>query len=153
VSHPDGHVYVFGGYGGEMEYHHNAERFDPVVGEWQEIAPMASRRTGLGATIGADMCVYAIGGSPNGSAGYNTAERYDPRVGKWEWLPILDQKRGYCAAASGAGHEIYVSGGVHLDNFAQGIEVFDIRAHRWFMQSGSNARTVKRADHGMVMLL
>ena len=95
VAHPDGGIYVYGGYGGDMNYRTSAERFDPVRGVWEDIAPMTSRRTGIGATLGMDFCLYAIGGSPNGHTGFNTAERFDPRVGKWEWLPILEEKRGY----------------------------------------------------------
>ena len=59
---PDGKIYVVGGYGGsDNNCLNTAERFDPELGEWEQIANMRQARRALSVVALPDG-IYAIGG-------------------------------------------------------------------------------------------
>nr|KAK3747887.1 hypothetical protein QZH41_001351 [Actinostola sp. cb2023] len=87
-------IYVIGG---STENGHNVldsvERYDPMVNQWTEVAPLASPRAGLSAAV--DMKVlYAIGGISakkeySAPSTITAIDAYDPTENKWSRVANL----------------------------------------------------------------
>merc|ERR550534_2125411 len=72
-----GKLYVLGG---EASGHalRDVQRFDPVLGRWEAVAPMLAGR--IRAAVCCGGYVYVLGGL-DGSRPLRSAERFDPRTG------------------------------------------------------------------------
>jgi N-acetylneuraminic acid mutarotase len=71
VTAYDGHVYVFGGESFDpTRTYSEAERFDPVTGEWEAVTPMRYPRHGLGAGV-VDGGIVVVSGGPEAGFSYS----------------------------------------------------------------------------------
>ncbi|XP_013924311.1 PREDICTED: kelch-like ECH-associated protein 1 [Thamnophis sirtalis] len=71
-------------------------RYEPERDEWQSVAPMLTRRIGVGVAV-LNRLLYAVGGY-DGTNRHNTAECYYPERDEWEMLASMKTIR------SGAGN-------------------------------------------------
>ena len=127
---PDNRIYAIGGYGGgDNACLASAERFDPVLGKWELIAPMKEARRALTAVALPDG-IYAIGGY-NGKDYINTVERYDFFAN--EWTTVRPMKKARCTLAAVASPDcqyIYAIGGFNGSPLSA-IERYDITKEDW----------------------
>ena len=77
--------------GGSRQLVATVERYDPATNTWEAVAPMSTKRAGLGAAS-IDGKLYAVGGH-DGSARLATVERYDPATNTWEAVAPMSTKR------------------------------------------------------------
>ena len=74
----------------------SVERYDPAVGAWEAVAPMAAARSAP-AVAALEGKLYAAGGSDNNGVRLSSVERYDPATNAWEAVTPM-------AAARAASH-------------------------------------------------
>jgi len=124
-------VYVVGGEGTDEDVTGVVERFDPVAGGWELVAPLPSARAYCAAVALAGQ-LYVLGGSDADGAMLSSVDRYDPRQDLWEPMPPMQSARvavaavtlDACLCAVGGNNEIVVH---------DSVEVFDPAAcgARW----------------------
>lgn len=73
------------------------EKYDPSENRWSRVAPMSTRRLGVGVAV-LDMFLYAIGGS-DGTSPLSTVEKYDPATNKWTAVCPMGTRRKHLGAA------------------------------------------------------
>jgi N-acetylneuraminic acid mutarotase len=111
------------------------ERFDPVAGKWEAVAPMGSRRAGLGVAV-LEGKLYAVGGheqrglhaAPRGHL--SSVERFDPVAGKWEAVASMISRRRGLGVTVLEG-KLYAAGGHDGSNALSSVERFDPVAGKW----------------------
>ena len=87
----DGKLYVAGGRGAGYDRLSSVERYDPALGAWEAVAPMAAARSGVGVAV-LDGKLYAVGGEgvedeedeEEEDGPVNRVERFDPSTNAWE---------------------------------------------------------------------
>lgn len=96
----DGKIYAIGGFNilnvrrcgsGNLD---SAERYDPLIDIWEDVAPMQHGRSHLGSAVSYGK-IYVFGGRARGVLGDPTAsaERYDPKTDIWEGLSSMHRNR------------------------------------------------------------
>ena len=85
----DGKLYAVGGF--NNGFLSSAERYDPALDVWEEVAPMATPRMNHAVAV-LDGTLYAVGGF-NRSGVISSVERYDPAAGAWEAVAPLAEGR------------------------------------------------------------
>ncbi|XP_042218059.1 kelch-like protein diablo [Homarus americanus] len=130
-------------------------RYDPVLDEWHDLAPMSKPRSELGsATL--DGYVYAVGGW-DGSNRLTDVERYDPRINAWS--PVASMKLALTSPAIAACQgKLYVCGGAILED-GDGIDLvqmYDPHTDSWeqlppmiIPRSGSASAVL----HGLIYII
>jgi Kelch motif/Galactose oxidase, central domain len=130
----DGKVYTVGGRArgrGDLDA---AEVFDPATARWSALAPLPTRRGGLGATATANGFVVAVGGEPSSerTTTFAEAEALDPRTGAWRSLPPMPSPRhGLGVAAIGTVVYTLAGGprpGLHVSSAAEAIDLAPLRS-------------------------
>ena len=99
----DGKLYAVGGFNGDDGNLSSVERYDPAVGAWEAVAPMALARFGAGVAA-LEGKLYAVGGrveddDPNADgAASDSVERFDPASKAWEEVaPMATARALPCA--------------------------------------------------------
>lgn len=121
-------LYVVGGLDNGFRAVDTAWRYDPTLGHWEALPPLAAPTAGPCVAVGAGR-VYVLGGEFSGRA-LNDAQRFDPWVGRWEHLPPLNQGRIRAAAVSAGGY-LYVIGGLDGSRPLRHVERFNPLTHSW----------------------
>lgn len=85
------HLYAVGGEtatadNGALVVTSSVERFDPVAGQWQSVAPLCHPRMSHAVAV-LDGCLLALGGF-DGSSWLCSAERYEPTSNTWEEMAV-----------------------------------------------------------------
>ncbi|GMR33082.1 hypothetical protein PMAYCL1PPCAC_03277, partial [Pristionchus mayeri] len=91
----NGMIYVVGGYvaGGNYDpSFSNVEVYDPDTQGWTLIAPMKTRRYGMGVAV-LNGQIYVVGGAEYAGEYFDIVERYDPRTNTWTTLNSLNYRR------------------------------------------------------------
>jgi len=127
---PDGKIYAIGGYGGtDNQCLSSAERYDPVTGKWEVIAPLNEPRRALAAVALPDG-IYAIGGY-NGKDYIKTVERFDMTTNEWYTVKSMNSARCTLAAVASSDFQyIYAIGGFN-GQALRSIERYDIAKEEW----------------------
>jgi len=133
----DGKLYAVGGYDGYADHNHlsSVERYDPAVGAWEAVAPMAAARSDHGVAV-LDGKLYAVGGY-NGDEGYlSSVERYDPTRNAWEAMAPLAASRAAVSLAVLDGKLFAVGGEIddYDENFGvpvNTVERFNLFTNVW----------------------
>ncbi|ROT77865.1 kelch-like protein diablo [Penaeus vannamei] len=130
-------------------------RYDPVLDEWHDLAPMSMPRSELGAAS-LDGYIYAVGGW-DGSSRLDSVERYDPRTNSWKEVAPMKLSLTSPAVAACQG-KLYVCGGAILED-GDGIDmaqVYDPHTDTWeqlpsmiIPRSGSAAAVL----HGLIYII
>lgn len=84
------------------------EQYSPAKDSWRELAPMSTKRRGVGVAI-LNGLLYAVGGS-DGVQALRSAECYDARTNTWSSISDLNEERSSVAAAV-IGDFLYAVGG------------------------------------------
>eukprot|EP00445_Apocalathium_hangoei_P023345 CAMPEP_0203913724 /NCGR_PEP_ID=MMETSP0359-20131031/54695_1 /ASSEMBLY_ACC=CAM_ASM_000338 /TAXON_ID=268821 /ORGANISM="Scrippsiella Hangoei, Strain SHTV-5" /LENGTH=212 /DNA_ID=CAMNT_0050839917 /DNA_START=9 /DNA_END=643 /DNA_ORIENTATION=+ len=90
-------VYLLGGWDGTQTCS-CAERFNPLLGSWEQLPPMLEQRCSAAAAVcGGE--VYVLGGD-EGTRPMDSAERFNVATGSWEALPPMFERRQAAAAVA-----------------------------------------------------
>uniref|UniRef100_A0A8B9QF97 Kelch like ECH associated protein 1 n=1 Tax=Apteryx owenii TaxID=8824 RepID=A0A8B9QF97_APTOW len=126
-----------------------SRRYEPERDEWQLVAPMLTRRIGVG-VCALNNCIYAMGGY-DGTDQLNSTERYDVETDTWTFVAPMRYRRSalgvtvyqgkiyvlgtYGAGGHGgrtAGPSCAVSaGGYDGHTFLDSVECYDPGADAW----------------------
>ncbi|XP_066970554.1 kelch-like protein diablo isoform X2 [Macrobrachium rosenbergii] len=130
-------------------------RYEPVLDEWHDLAPMSKPRSELGVAV-LDGYVYAVGGW-DGSHRLTAVERYDPRTNSWSEVASMKLALTSPAVAACQG-KLYVCGGAILED-GDGIDLtqmYDPHTDTWeqlppmiIPRSGSAAAVL----HGLIYII
>ncbi|MEM7199658.1 MAG: kelch repeat-containing protein [Planctomycetota bacterium] len=143
VAAPDGSVYRVGGVTAhnapseDADMHSTATvtRFDPDVGEWEEMTPLPEPRSSHDAIV-CDNHLYVIGGwnleGEDGETWHETAWVTDLAQQPLEWraLPPIGETRRACAVATFDG-KVAVLGGIDEADPLSTVRVFDPTSGQW----------------------
>nr|7ON7_A Chain A, SAKe6BE-L2 [synthetic construct]7ON7_B Chain B, SAKe6BE-L2 [synthetic construct] len=162
-SHMNGLIYAVGGYDGSPDYstgtHLNSvEAYDPERNEWSLVAPLSTRRSGVGVAV-LNGLIYAVGGydgSPDYSTGthLNSVEAYDPERNEWSLVAPLSTRRsgvgvavlnGLIYAVGGYDGSPDYSTGTHLNS----VEAYDPERNEWSLVAPLSTR---RSGVGVAVL-
>uniref|UniRef100_A0A1A9VGK0 BACK domain-containing protein n=1 Tax=Glossina austeni TaxID=7395 RepID=A0A1A9VGK0_GLOAU len=127
VASLNGFVYCTGAVSGSLLLR-SAEYYDPIVNEWNLIAPMRESHHSHGSCV-FDNHIYVIGGYMN-----STVENYNPKTDKWYRCPNTPSQYSTGNRAAVIENSIYSLGdyeSVTLNNR------FDPREGRWQRLSGA----------------
>ncbi|PIO31251.1 hypothetical protein AB205_0100530 [Aquarana catesbeiana] len=121
-------IYICGGYTGE-EFLFTAEVYNKDTDQWSMIAPMLSRRSGVGVIAYGDL-VYAVGGS-DGVTRLHSAEAYNPANNSWTEIASMFSPR------TNFGIEVledllYVTGGFNGFRTTFEAEYYDRKTNEWY---------------------
>lgn len=137
VAMPDGSVLVTGGrtlQAGQGTVLATVERFDPVAGTWQAMAPMATARMNHTATLLDNGEVLVAGGfSSATNSALVSAEIYDPAANAWRSAAALPEARMNHAEVTLATGEVMLVGG-NAAPFGAGVRVgfrYDAALDAW----------------------
>jgi len=129
VAHPNGNIYVFGGYTADSVYT-SLEIYNIVSGTWSTGTPMPFRDRGMATAIDNDGYIYSFN-----SLGYETGSlRYDPDSDTWDTIAIAPVEGLWEAAAvTGLDGRIYVFGGEGTgpSNPLNLVQIYDPASDRW----------------------
>jgi N-acetylneuraminic acid mutarotase len=128
-----GKIYVIGGQTtsrGRGSYVDTVYVLDPKTGQWEEKAPMPTKRSAA-ITAVIDGMIYVAGGRPPRGSDFAV---YDPKTDTWKTLPDLPTQRNHIAGAAING-KFHVVGGRPGGGFRSGKiaahEVFDPKTRTW----------------------
>ena len=113
-----GKLYAVGGEG-DFGTIHSVERFDPVTGTWDAVAPLAAKRSRMGVVVLRGE-LYAVGGD-NGWDFLSSVERFSPDAGEWSEVPSMRLERHGLGALALAG-QLYAIGGYGRGNRSWSVE-------------------------------
>ncbi len=116
-------LYVVGGLGVGGPCLNSTERFDPVAGIWQTLAPMSAARCRHSAsTIGGQL--YIIGGYGVGDQPLNSTECFDPVAGIWPTLASMSVERSAYSSSVIIGQLYCVGRLANLGTHVSGLSFF-----------------------------
>nr|XP_015204456.1 PREDICTED: kelch-like ECH-associated protein 1 [Lepisosteus oculatus] len=130
-----------------------AHRYDPEKDSWQLVAPMQTRRIGVGVAV-INRLLYAVGGF-DGTNRLSSAECYNPERDEWKSTAPMNTVRsgaGVCAL----GNSIYAMGGYDGTNQLNTVERYDIENDRWTFAAPMEHRRSAlgvTAYHGKIYVL
>jgi len=128
---PDQKIYAVGGYaGGDNACLDSAERYDPVKGTWEMIAPLKQGRRALSVVALPDG-IYAIGGF-SGQQYMSSVERYSIENDRWTTIaPLMAPKCTLsCLVSTPDYRYIYAIGGFNGTPLNE-VERYDVTKERW----------------------
>lgn len=123
----DNKMYVIGGFDG-LEYFNSCRCYDFDQKQWQNIAPMNTRRCYVSVTV-LHGIIYAMGGF-DGHSRQSTAEKYDPATNQWTLLPNMNVARSDADATTLNG-QIYITGGFNGIECLNTAEIYDPEVNEW----------------------
>lgn len=126
----------------------SAEYFDPKTNQWTIIAPMRSKRSGIG-VIAYHNSIYALfviekkvilsiilflfclfRGGFNGSTRLNSGEKYNPKTNTWISIPDMYNPRSNFAIEI-CDDYLFVIGGFNGITTIFNVECFDDNTNEW----------------------
>ena len=105
------------------------EEYNPLKDSWRELAPMSTKRRGVGVAI-LNGLLYAVGGS-DGVQALRSAECYNPRTNSWSSICDLNEERSSVAAAV-LGDVLYAIGGYDgIMSCLRSVETYNPQTNTW----------------------
>ncbi|XP_047204278.1 kelch-like protein 10 [Girardinichthys multiradiatus] len=132
----NGYVYCIGGFD-RLEHFSNVRRFDPITGNWHEVAPMYYQRCYVSVTV-LNGCIYAMGGY-DGHMRLSTAEYYRPEINQWSLIAPMHEQRSDASCTS-LNNKIYICGGFNGHDCLQTAEYYSPETNQWTMITPMNSR-------------
>lgn len=127
-------IYICGGFNGQ-ECLQTCEVFDADKNEWNHIAPMRSRRSGVGVAALGDH-IYAIGGF-NGISRMLSGEKYNPQTNQWTVISDMFNPRSNFSIDVLDGM-IFVVGGFNGVTTIYNCECYDETTGEWIEVADMN---------------
>ncbi|XP_043088202.1 kelch-like protein 10 [Puntigrus tetrazona] len=121
-------VYICGGFTG-VECLMSAESFDPQTNQWSLIAPMRSRRSGVGVITYGNL-IYAVGGF-DGAARLRSAEAYNPLNDTWHDIRSMINSRSNFGIEV-VDDQLVVVGGFNGVGTCRDVECYDRKMDEWY---------------------
>ena len=117
VAHPNGNIYVWGGFVSPSSPIASLEIYNQASNTWSTGAPLPNPTRGQAFVLGQDNMVYSI-------SGYNTSYlttvyKYDVVANTWATVPPIPTACWECTGATGPNGNIYVFGGENAMNMLQ----------------------------------
>src|SRR5215212_9170974 len=109
VAHPNGNVYVWGGFISPFAPHTSLEIYNQATNTWSSGAPIPNATRGMAFALGQDNMIYSISGYNTGYV--TTSYKYDAATDAWTLIPPIPTPCWECAATTGQNGNIYVFGG------------------------------------------
>ena len=113
VAHPNGNIYVFGGYTGSVTYS-STEAYNIATNTWSSRAAMPVAMQGMAAAVGNDGNIYSFAGRDMNSY-RSECFRYNPTTDTWTSIATMPSPRWEARALTAANGLIYVFGGWNFD--------------------------------------
>ncbi|MCC2547637.1 T9SS type A sorting domain-containing protein [Hymenobacter sp. BT175] len=113
VAHPDGNIYVFGGYNGSTTFS-STEAYNIATNTWTSRASMPVAMQGPATALGNDGKIYSFAGRDQ-STYRSECYRYDPVTNAWSTIATMPAPRWQARALTAASGLIYVFGGWNFD--------------------------------------
>ncbi|MBI2428454.1 MAG: choice-of-anchor D domain-containing protein, partial [Ignavibacteriales bacterium] len=122
VAHPNGKIYVFGGYNNTSGVLSTLEIYDPGSDSWSYGAPLPDANRGMSFAIDNNGFIYSIGGII--SASY----RYNPLTDNWSTIASMPVPIWEGAAVKGYDGRIYVFGG---ERALTSVQIYNPASNSW----------------------
>lgn len=132
VAHPNGSIYVFGGYDGNNTFN-STEAYNITTNTWSARAAMPSTVQGMATALGRDGNIYTFGGRSFGSY-TGLCYRYNPTTNAWTSIAPMPVARWYAQALTASDGRIYVLGGWNADQaeFAgREVQIYTPTTNTW----------------------
>ena len=133
VAHPNGKIYVWGGYQGSFSvFLNSAEAYDIATNTWSAIATLPSSFRGPAAAVGLDGSVYSFGGYDGGYTG--ASYKYDVAANSWTAIAPMPVARWEARALRAADGRIFVFGGWNAGLTPQvgdEVQIYDPTTNTW----------------------
>ncbi|XP_014854342.1 PREDICTED: kelch-like protein 10 [Poecilia mexicana] len=129
-------VYCIGGFD-RLEHFNSVRKFDPIKGNWHEVAPMYYQRCYVSVTV-LNGYIYAIGGY-DGHMRLSTAEYYRPELNQWTLIAPMHEQRSD-ANCTTLNNKIYICGGFNGHDCLQTAEYYSPETNQWTMISPMNSQ-------------
>jgi N-acetylneuraminic acid mutarotase len=130
VAHPNGNIYVFGGFALGPAYN-TLYIYNEATDTWTTGANLPAVTRGPSYCLGPDSCIYCFGGFDPGEL--NAVYKYNPTTNTWTTLAAMPNACWYSAAAKAPNGKIYVMGGESADAM---VQVYDPALNTW--STGAN---------------
>eukprot|EP00471_Norrisiella_sphaerica_P003736 CAMPEP_0184492570 /NCGR_PEP_ID=MMETSP0113_2-20130426/23701_1 /TAXON_ID=91329 /ORGANISM="Norrisiella sphaerica, Strain BC52" /LENGTH=320 /DNA_ID=CAMNT_0026877447 /DNA_START=237 /DNA_END=1199 /DNA_ORIENTATION=- len=126
-----GKIYVFGGLNHAFEALKSCEVYDPLVGEWKDIAPLRKGRFGA-CSVAVGSKIFLLGGqySHSPKAVTKSVDIYDPETNTWtSGVDMLYERSDFgCVRTS---NSICVLAGERGNNYLMSSEKFGFGDQKW----------------------
>ncbi|GAA4372108.1 hypothetical protein GCM10023186_01240 [Hymenobacter koreensis] len=145
VAHPNGNIYVFGGYNGSTTFN-STEAYNIATGIWTSRAPMPVPMQGPAAAVGLDGNIYSFAGRDQ-SIYRSECFRYNPTTNTWTTIASMPSARWEARALTAPSGLIYVFGGWNFDlgiTPATDVQIYNPSTNTW-----SVGTSMPRAIMGM----
>ncbi|KAM4582551.1 kelch-like protein 10 [Fundulus diaphanus] len=139
----NGYVYCIGGFN-RVEYFNSVRQFDPVTGNWHEVASMYYQRCYVSVTV-LNGCIYAMGGY-DGHVRLSTAEYYRPEINQWSLIAPMHEQRSD-ASCTTLNNKIYICGGFNGHDCLQTAEYYSPETNQWTVITPMN---IQRSGVGVI---
>ena len=96
VAHPNGNIYVFGGFAGGGAFN-TLNIYNPTTDTWSTGANLPAITRGAAYVLGPDSSIYCFGGYDPGEL--NASYKYKPSTNIWTTLTSMPYAAWYAAAA------------------------------------------------------
>jgi PKD repeat protein/N-acetylneuraminic acid mutarotase len=117
VAHPNGNVYVWGGFVGVGNPMSSLEIYNEATDTWSSGASLPVATRGQAFALGQDNMIYSISGY--NFSYINDVYKYDVAANTWTAIPPIPTACWESAAATGASGSIYIFGGENAMNLLQ----------------------------------
>ncbi|RNA32402.1 kelch 10, partial [Brachionus plicatilis] len=136
-------IYIIGGFDG-TQYFNNCRKFNIKKREWQEMAPMNTKRCYV-SVAAHEGIIYAMGGF-DGYGRHKTAEKYNLEKNQWSFISEMNEFRSDASAAELNG-KIFICGGFNGSDCVDTVEFYDPETNRWTLVSKMGS---KRSGVGLI---
>ena len=130
AAHPNGNVYVWGGFIGVGNPLSSLEIYNAATNTWTSGAPVPAPTRGQAFALGQDNMIYSISGY---NFNYlNDVYKYDVTTDTWTAIPAIPTACWECTAATGANGSIYVFGGeTPFQVVASIVQIYNPSSNLW----------------------
>jgi len=125
TAHPNGKIYVWGGYDSNQTTLASAEAYTPSTNTWTAIASLPQVLCGPATAVGTDGSIYTFGGRDVNAGYLGNSYKYNVATNTWASIAPLPVVRWEARALTASDGRIIVFGGWNpfLNNPAVGTEV------------------------------
>jgi N-acetylneuraminic acid mutarotase len=132
VAHPNGNLYVFGGYNGTTTFS-SMEAYNRATNTWSDLANMPVAMQGMATALDNAGNIYSFAGR-DVSNYHSECYRYSPTTNTWTTIRVMPHPRWEARALRGLNGLIYVFGGWNFDDNAlpgNEVQIYNPTTDSW----------------------